>query len=544
MDAQLFTNSFSRDSRDDKSWKPLGLLNAYRFLLAGIFLLLGLTPFGPNFLGSSQVELYQLTCLAYIVISFASIFTIRSKLYPFHYQLALHIFTDIAAITLIAFASGGVKSGIALLLVVSIAGGSMLASKRISLFFASIAALFLLIAEFFNVTEGYVDTSYYTNAGIHGVIMFITALLANTLSKRIMESEALALQRGIDLANLVQLNEYIIQHMQTGIIVVDSNNAIRLMNESAWTMLSMPTHTIDYKLDDISRDLDGQLKSWREKKEGERQTFRSSTTSPEILPKFAKLGTTDTGGALIFLEDNSAVSQRAQQMKLASLGRLTASIAHEIRNPLGSISHASQLLNEDLQLNDADARLLEIIQTNSDRMNKIIENIMQLNRRDRTEPTLFNLKDWTSDFINDFKHIHGLSDSDILINIHPDDVEIRMDQSQLFQVIDNLCSNAWRHSKDYPGFPKIELHGGLADASTTPFLDIIDHGDGIPADTATQIFEPFYTTEQSGVGLGLYISRELCEANQARLDYIPVLTGGCCFRITFADPRRSQRQVV
>lgn len=542
MTPRLFASSATSKISDDRTWKPLALFNIYRLILAGIFTLLIYSSFGPNFLGSSNERIFQFTCFTYLLVSVISIFTIRNKLFGFKYQLAFQILADICAISLFTFASGGVKSGLALLLVISIAGGSLLTTRRISLFFASVAALFILGEEFINVTYGFTETSYYTNAGIHGVIMFITAILANTLSKRILESEALALQRGIDLANLVQLNEYIIQHMQTGIIVVDSRDTIRLMNESAWSMLSMPTHTIDYPLAEVSKDLSDQLKIWRDDHEAERPLFRSSSTSPEILAKFARLGMEDTSGALIFLEDNAAVAQRAQQMKLASLGRLTASIAHEIRNPLGAISHASQLLREDESLDEGNTRLTEIIHSNSSRMNKIIENIMQLSRRDRTEPVLFNLKEWVKDFVRDFIHINGISEDDILINIHPDDVEVRMDNSQLFQVIDNLCSNGLRHSQNYHGAPKLELHGGMDDTSMTPFLDIIDHGEGIPADTASKIFEPFFTTAPTGVGLGLYISRELCEANQARLDYIPVPTGGSCFRITFADPRRSQRQ--
>jgi two-component system sensor histidine kinase PilS (NtrC family) len=108
----------------------------------------------------------------------------------------------------------------------------------------------------------------------------------------------------------------------------------------------------------------------------------------------------------------------------------------------------------------------------------------------------------------------------------------------LQQILTNLSENALRHSQNFPGNPKVEFQGGLSLDLNRPYLDVIDHGAGIDPETAEHIFEPFFTTSTNGSGLGLYISRELAECNQANLNYVPMSTEGSCFRLSFQDPRR------
>jgi len=335
--------------------------------------------------------------------------------------------------------------------------------------------------------------------------------------------------------------------MQTGIVVVDANSKIRLINESARRLLSAPSNSFATPLADISLVLHDQLHVWQESTDTQPITFRSSKTSPEIQPKFARLGNQNTAGFLIFLEDTSAMAQQAQQLKLASLGRLTASIAHEIRNPLGAISHASQLLSESPTITPEDLRLTQIIGEHTQRVNSIIENVMRLSRRDRAEPILFELRQWLDSFTDDFLRSEQIDPNDLAIDKQSDKIDVRMDPSQLHQVVWNLVRNGIRHSSKYTGSPKVTLKTGLPINDKKPYLDIIDHGPGISPEQSLHIFEPFYTTESSGVGLGLYIARELCEGNQARLDYLKMSEekgGGSCFRITFADPRRKQQQTA
>ncbi|WP_126453554.1 sensor histidine kinase [Sulfuriflexus mobilis] len=539
MSSQRFSH---RHSGPDANWRPLHLLNLYRMVLAGLFLVLILNATNIAPLGEHNRALFHYTALVYLVFGILFSFAIQRQWLAYRIQVPLHFCIDLVAITLLMHASGGISSGLGMLLVVSVAGFSMLTSRRLAILFGSLATITVLAEEGLSILYEHFASSHYTNAGILGATLLTTALIANMLARRATESEALAHQRSLDLANLEQLNEYIIQHMQTGIVVVDAEARIRLMNESAWKLLSTPGSFQGRPLFDISLVLADQLQLWRENPESEPITFRTSKTSPEVLPKFARLGGSRNDGALIFLEDTSAVAQRAQQMKLASLGRLTASIAHEIRNPLGAISHASQLLGESPGLNPGDKRLTQIIGEHTQRVNRIIENTMSLSRRDRAQPVLFALQTWLEGFVDEFVRSEHVKPGEIALNTMQEPLEVRMDPGQLHQVVWNLVRNGLRHSQNYPGSPKVILQGGFSTESNRPYLDIIDHGPGINPEQSLHIFEPFYTTESSGTGLGLYIARELCEGNQARLDYIPVVKGGSCFRISFADPRRKQQE--
>lgn len=517
-----------------RTWKPLGFLNIYRFVLSLVFTVLLLAVEKPLYIGAFHPTLALSTMVVYLGFSAICGFLIARRWPRFELQTYLQISADILAITLLMYASGGAGSGVGMLLVVAIASGGIIMAGQAANFLAALAAVATLTEEVFLGITGQF-TANYTQAGLLGATFFATAMLAYVLARRARESEELAVQRGIDLANLAQLNEHVIQRMQSGIVVVDADGRVRLMNESAWFMLGMPTMGHNLPLEQISSALADQLARWSDNTALEPQLFRSSSTNANLLPRFTRIGSPQKSGTLIFLEDSSLMAQHAQQIKLASLGRLTGSIAHEVRNPLGAISHAGQLLSESPHLDQSDKRLTEIIRTQSRRMNAIIENVLQLSRREQSKPQHVVLKSWLDNFVAEFAQERRVDARNLGVDISPADIEIHVDPSQLQQVLANLCDNALRHSAAYGGFPKVELRGGIARESGGPFLDVIDHGPGIPDDTAQHIFEPFFTTESTGTGLGLYIARELCEINRARLNYIPIPAGGSCFRINFSN---------
>ncbi|HEB86740.1 MAG TPA: HAMP domain-containing histidine kinase [Gammaproteobacteria bacterium] len=531
--------STGRDSLE-YTWRPLGFLNKYRLLISVFFTLIFM--FGLQFhpLASRDPYLFFYTSLLYLIFACAFIFLLRWQWPGFQTQIYLHVSVDILATVVLMHASGGISSGLGTLLIIVIAGGSILVSgRRQALFLASIASLMVLAEVVYDRTmEGMLDNSY-TQAGILGLTLFITVIVAYAFARRIRESEALAIRRSVDLANMAELTEHIIQRMQTGIVVIDNNEVVRLMNESAWHMFGMPSIAHDPVLEKISPPLAHIFRKWQQQPGMKVQGFAPSTEYYNIVPRFARIGQEKNSGVLIFLEDASAVAQQAQQLQLASLGRLTASIAHEIRNPLGAISHAGQLLAESPRLDRHDQRLTRIISDQSQRMNTIIESIMQLGRRrDQSHSEVFNLNHFLQRFINDFMIVHPAEQDQVKVEVDPVDIKIRFDATHLQQILTNLCENGLRYSQDYQGHPRVELRGGVVQDRQRPFLDVIDHGSGIPADAVEHIFEPFYTTSNTGSGLGLYISQELAECNQANVKYIPVATGGSCFRISFQDPRR------
>lgn len=541
MHAIRFSNTVpgTLHAADDvsRTWKPLGFLNVYRFILSAVFTVLLLTRDKPLYIGAFNPTFALWTAALYFAFSAACGFFIARRWPRFEVQTHVQISADILAITLLMYASGGAGSGVGMLLVVAIASGGIIMTGRTANFIAALATVTTLTVEVFaDLTRSFAPS--YPQAGLLGATFFATAFLAYVLASRARASEELAAQRGIDLANLAQLNEHVIQRMQSGIVVVDADLRVRLMNESAWFMLGMPAVNNNAALGQLSVPLAEQLRRWRDNNALEPQMFRSASTNASLLPRFTRVGSPKTSGTLIFLEDSALLAQQAQQMKLASLGRLTASIAHEVRNPLGAISHAGQLLSESPQLNSSDKRLTEIIQTQSRRMNAIIENVLQLSRRDRSNPQALVLKPWLTNFAAEFAHEHHIDARDMSVDINPSDIVIHADLTQLQQVLTNLCDNGLRHSVRRAGLPILELRGGITRESGGPFLDVIDHGPGIPPDIAQNIFEPFFTTEPSGTGLGLYIARELCEINRARLNYLPIPGGGSCFRINFTDFER------
>lgn len=521
------------------TWGPLNFLNLYRILISGLFVTFYFTgnPF-PQ-LASHNIHLFYGASGGYLISALIFGVMIRIRKPGFNIQIHTQIYSDIIFTTLIMHASGGVQSGLGTLIIISIAGGSIVIRGRHSLLFASIASLAVLYEEYYNELEGvYLDGSSL-QAGILGVTFFTTAIITHYVAKHIRESEALALKRGVDLANMSQLTEHIIQRMQTGIMVVDQYNRLRLINESAWHMLGMPSVVNNPYLSAINKELNTSYKNWFDDNETISQAISLSPEYPSLLPRFAQLSQEENPATLIFLEDASAMSREAQQLQLAALGRLTASIAHEIRNPLGAISHAGQLLAESPNMDKADLRLTQIIADHSKRVNTIIENVMQLGRGNQSYPQLVELNHYLEKFLSDFMMGNNTPREEFLIEINQDDFEVRFDPSHLQQILTNLCENGIRHTNnDKKNEFKIEFHAGISKNNNRPYLDIVDHGTGIDNETAAHIFEPFYTTAETGTGLGLYISRELAECNQAHLTLLQSEADGSCFRLTFSDPRR------
>jgi two-component system sensor histidine kinase PilS (NtrC family) len=256
-----------------------------------------------------------------------------------------------------------------------------------------------------------------------------------------------------------------------------------------------------------------------------------------IQPHFAPLGSTAPGPTLIFMEDTSLMAERVQQGKLAALGRLSASIAHEIRNPVGAMSHAGQLLAESPRIGDDERRLTDIIRNNSERVSTIINNVLQLSRRESTKPTRLNLGDWFEDFLSEFCATMQIQESQIGMREDSGGLEVRFDPTHLQQVVWNLCENSLKYGESLGGI-SLEIRVGRLNPSNRPFLEVADRGPGIDAVSADRIFEPFFTGRKGGTGLGLFIARELCQLNRAVLLYEPRGGGGSIFRIVFSDPQR------
>jgi two-component system sensor histidine kinase PilS (NtrC family) len=527
-------------------WRVLATLNAFRLFVSTALLLLFAVDSDPHFFGEAKPTLFAATVAGYLVFAILSAISLRQQWVPRAVLATTQVIVDIIAIVLLMHASGGIESGLGGLLIIFIGAGSLVMPATVSGTLAAIGTFAILGEQAYTQVSSLTVTPNYPAAGILSAIIFAMALAAQPLARRINATEALARQFGVDLKNLSELNEYIVQHLRESIVVVDSGTSVRLINSSALQLLGAEAAPPGTPLADISEPLAEFIASWR--------TDRSLSSHPELtlvtagdtlritghLAPLGRDGARD-GPILVFLEDISHMNARVQQSKLASLGRLSASIAHEIRNPVGAMSHAAQLLAESPGLREDDLRLTEIIQTHSSRVSHIIDNVLQLSRRDSGRPEPLPLRDWLDDFAHEFVRTLELQEGELTIGDVPDDLEVRMDRSHLRQVLWNLCDNAVKYASETGGIC-VELQAGRMSGQGRPYLEVLDSGLGVDAATADKIFEPFFTARSGGTGLGLYISRELCELNRATLLYLDRPGGGSIFRIVFSDPDRWDRQ--
>jgi two-component system sensor histidine kinase PilS (NtrC family) len=528
------------------TWRVLVTLNWFRLFIAVLLLVLFLGWSEPRIFGDSYPTLFAATAAGYLVFAILSVVLLRQRWAPVVVVGFSQVLVDILAVVTLTHASGGIVSGLGGLLIVFIGAGSLVLPSQYPAILAALATFAILGEQAF---LQFSETEFRTNfpaAGILSATIFAIALAIQPLARRIQASEALARKFGIDLQNISELNEYIVQHLRESIVVIDADDAVRLINSSAIHLLGSDEIQPGSPLGKASEALGNYVEQWRRdpsKPSHPEFTLISDNNNVRITAHMAPLGKGGhrDGPVLIFLEDVSIMNSRVQQSKLASLGRLSASIAHEIRNPVGAMSHAAQLLQESRELTEEDKRLTEIIQTHSGRVSHIIDNVLQLSRRESSRPQRLNLKSWLNDFASEFARTLELQEGEFTVKDVPDDVEVRMDPGHLRQVMWNLCDNAVKYASETGGI-LVEIQAGRMQSQGRPFVEVLDCGHGVDAVTADKIFEPFFTARSGGTGLGLYISRELCELNRATLLYLDRPGGGSIFRIVFADPDRWERQ--
>ncbi len=525
----------------DFAWRVLQLLNGFRLIIAAVLSLFFWAVQDPRIIGEFDPTTAAVALNALLVVGLIEIPLLHRRLPGVAAQLTFQFVFDMLAFAALIHASGGITSGLGGLLIVSTGSLALLLPARQAFLLAAFATLVLLGEQTVALLQGLTTNADYAPAGILGAVMFVITGIVQLYRERMVQTEALAQQRGVDLQNLVELNDYIIQHLRESIVVVDQEDRIRLINESAAKLLATTGSATGQELDSISPALALYLDRWRGGgTEGKPLQFAAGSEegSHSIQPHFSPLGGARTEGVVIFLEDTSLISERVQQMKLAALGRLSASIAHEIRNPLGALSHAGQLLAESDRIGTDDQKLTDIIRVNSRRVSQIVDSVLSLSRSDRTEPEKVELKQWARDFATEFTNTQELFEEAVAVDPASDEVTVEIDRTHLHQVVWNLCENAVKYASQAAGAISVELSCGVLESSGRPFLAVADRGPGIAPELAEQIFEPFHTGQPGGTGLGLYISRELCERNRATLRYQPRPDGGSVFRIVFADPQR------
>lgn len=524
------------------AWRVAALVNLFRLLIPPLLALLW--TISPRPVGDTEPAVFAGALLAYFLFALGMIASIKRRWPDLTLQTAVSSSVDILAITLVTYASGGMSSGLAALLVLPIGAAAFVVNQRLAVTFAALATLALLTQQLMTSLSGRGDASDFAAAGIVGALIFVVTLGGGPLARSVRESEERVRRREIDVANLAELNQFIVQHLRESILVVDEHNMIRLINESAAKLLNGGPVNAGTPLGEVSPRLLYLLETWRLNSFDwhlSTVSLLSSDGTSLVQPHFVSLDKASSGRpTLIFLEDTSIIAERVQQSKLAALGRLSASIAHEIRNPVGAMSHAAQLLAEAPTLTAQERRLTSIITTNAERVSTIIENVLQMSRRDSTRPERLELNAWLPEFLTEFRQTAQIDERTLRFEPGMEDVDIRVDPSHLHQLLWNLCENALRYGRSLDSQAFVEIRTGRLVGTGRPYLEVLDRGPGIAASETERIFEPFFTSGKGkgGTGLGLFIARELAQTNRAILVYEPREGGGAIFRVVFADPQR------
>ena len=499
----------------EASWRPFQYFNLYRVVLAGMFLLAGLLPQAwlSSLLYVAFTPVYLLLAGSYMLLVGAGLLASLHWQHRFNMQLLLQVMLDVGTVALLMYSGTGVSSGVGMLLLVSLATASLVGRGRLVLFYAALATLATLGVQVAGVMLRGFDPAGIVQAGFLSLGFFATAIVARLFGQRIMVNEDLARQRGISLENQGRISQRIIERMQDGVLVIDGEGIVRQLNPVAADMLGASA-VPGRPLDEICGPLAMALRGWL----GGDGSLVAEFKAPEGGEWQARFERTasSTGEVLAFVEDLGRVKERAQQMKLAALGRLTASIAHEIRNPLSAIGHAGELLREERR-GEMQDRLLRIVSDNVARLDRIVADVLELGRRDRMQPESLALAAFCDSFLDGFVAA-GSAPPGVVVIEGDREARLCFDRNHLLQIVWNLASNAVRHARGGPGSVRLAIRSG--NGAGWVQLHVIDDGGGVPESARAHVFEPFFTTYHQGTGLGLFIARELAETNGARLELV------------------------
>ncbi len=505
----------------------------YRFVLSLGLLISFFTGLGPGYMGGDNPELHSLALVVYLILTLTSLLLSLLNIGSARVEYLFALTVDSLVIATLIHTSGGPGSGLGILLGISIAFAGQGLSGSTAMLAAAIATLVLFVEDRIAVDTGVRTQTAYFSVALLGLSYFALAFLSLELANRARTSEKLVKQQGRDITSLTELNEQVIQQMHTGVVILDSRQRIKMLNDAAWGFLGRPVSAIGHPLREIHPHLANALDTWLLQPTVQQRHIHTQAEGNDLLVTFQQLGDPDHSGLLIFIDDASLAAAQAQQLKLASLGRLVASIAHEIRNPLGAIGHANQLLRESPDLQGTDRRMIEIIDRNTARLNEVIENILSLSRQREPDPRLVPLKPWLKQVSAEMTENLGLAPEQMQVRVTPQDAQLRFDPQQIRQVLEILVENAVKHQEAHGDRLVITLAGGIDEMTGEGHLQVMDNGTRIAPDVVDKIFDPFFTTRNNGTGLGLYLAKELCDANNIRISYLPISTGGNSFRLRF-----------
>ncbi|ELA08071.1 sensor signal transduction histidine kinase [Moraxella macacae 0408225] len=524
----IFLSIFNNELQKNKT-KRLGMIyNFYRVIIALFFSL--------NFIIAVKKSNQDLLVIMNLLPTFGYLlFAIGIVLvyhfYPRNLLLMFGLMIDFIALSIMLYFSGGSDLQIILLFFVQVASSFMLVSSHQATLLTLFAISLVMYQQFYQPLKGDLNYSLLNEIGLMTASFIIVAYLSDSLSKRVKQIEALS-ERQITEVNVVNsINKKIVQIIEQGVMVVSHDLEVLIANDNFIKQLQLPSNIENFSLTNISTELANLIKPYIKEHEETlifRQHKHETNKNIQIFTDYRlRITQLEKNLALILVEDLRREQAHAQQLKLASLGQLTASIAHEIRNPLASISYASEMLIEDAHdtnspLSDDNLELYQTIFQQTIRVNKIIEDVLKLSRQKKPNQIYIEPKTWLPVFLKE-----NFIDQDIELHCHTDNGFL-FDNYQLEQVLVNLIKNGLRFSKKLHAHAFVDLD--VYDAGKFIHLDVIDLGAGVAENHIQDLFNPFFTTDNDGTGLGLYLSQAFCQANHADLEYV-IEHEHTCFRI-------------
>lgn len=512
------------------------IYSGYRLALSFFLIALFLITLNNPVVGGSAPYLYLNALAGYAFITLMAYVSLRHWPYQLDNQISFMLVVDICALTLMLYANGGPSLQMSMLYMVVVMAANILLPALRALMIALFAAITVIYQQFFYSLAQNADIRGISGAALLASSFIGISLFGQLITQRLRLVERLAHERSREINQLQAINQRIIEQIETGLVVLDENQNILLINKAAQqlafslslpviSMMGQPLARINSQLaESIQRALNQQQYEFLLKPQGKHQDLNIQLTRLSHDDKSSHF--------LVIMQSLQRLNQQVQQLKLASLGQLTASIAHEIRNPLAAISQASELMAES-NLAKTDQQLLAMIQRQTRRLDLIIENILQMSRRKPVSPQNIQLDQWIAEMVTD-----NLPQLEPYIQIQVQaGLSVWFDPLQLQHILVNLLQNAVHHSKKLHEQPIIRLLASHNEQQHV-VLDVMDPGPGLSASALKTLFEPFFTTEPNGTGLGLYLSKAFCEANDAQLFYVPQ-TRGACFRIVFRSSTKS-----
>ena len=511
-------------------WRSLHHLNRYRYFLAAFFLLIPLYGDRP-LLGQEEPTLFMAAAMAYGVAAGLLGLTLHWRWGGFARQLDMQVAADVFFLTVLMRLSGGNESGIGLLLIIPMAASGLHPQRRMTLFLAAVAAVAVLLEQSAHSLWWQGGTAGFLRAGVLATGFFAISAFSHFMARSAASATRLADEKTAEADSLARINARVVQELPYGVLVVDGNGGVLQHNAKAEDLLACRVFD-NAHLMHCSPPIDEAWQQWRSGGDNPQTPVAAGRDGRRLRMRFSEFEPTRAAGVVILLEDMTELERVAQNMKLAALGRLTANLAHEIRNPLSAIQQAAGLLAEEPSTPTME-RLARIVEDNGRRLDGLVEDVLALNRRDRVTAEEIGLAEFLREFVAQFQQTERMPQEVIHLSV-PEQLHIRFDRLHLHQILWNLMRNAWRYCTRRPD--SISLRALASDKQV--HIEVFNDGEPVSPEMQARLFEPFHTTDKRGTGLGLYIARELADANGGSLCYVN-RTGGALFQV-IAPAARSE----